>query len=162
MSKSSTCTENELVNCREESATKDILVDKDAPESSDYDSEDMFEERRRLRDLQQNLDQASRPRPLYVTLAAGTPNQTIFTGRSDGSRRSPLERNLPRSVSIHSPDGIINCRSLLERLNRQGLEPKQLRLLPKNNAEITFATIKDREMFYRLLSATNQRSSSLM
>eukprot|EP00795_Rhopilema_esculentum_P015915 gene15915-7249_t len=83
-------------------------------------------------------------------LAAGTLNQRIFNGWSDGSRRSPLERNLPRSVSIHSPGGVINCSSLLDRLNCQGLEPKQLRLLPNNAAAITFATIKDREKFYRL------------
>ena len=150
MSKSPTCTEIENVNDIQENATTEIIVEKGAPESSDYDSEDMFEERRRLRDHQHKLGQASRPRPLYATLAAGNLNQRIFTGRSDGSRRSPLERNLPRSVSIHSPDGVINCRSLLERLNCQGLELKQLRLLPNNDAEITFATIKDREKFYRL------------
>eukprot|EP00795_Rhopilema_esculentum_P015914 gene15914-7248_t len=47
MSKSPTCTEIENVNDTQENVTSDIFVEKGAPESSDYDSEDILEERRR-------------------------------------------------------------------------------------------------------------------
>eukprot|EP00795_Rhopilema_esculentum_P015896 gene15896-7228_t len=100
----------------------------------------MLEGRRCLRDQQDNFCQVSRPRPFYATLVAGTSTR----------RKHPLERKLPRSVSIHSPDGVINCKLLLEYLNQQGLQPKLLRLLSNNDAEITYVTIKDRDKFYRL------------
>ena len=93
----------------------------------------------------------NQPPRSYAALAAAATVTEVIVGRSGNLRSNPpMGRARPRSLCVHSANGVIDCRAFIRKLADQDLKPTHLQKLPNGDLEVTFASLGDKDRFLGL------------